>query len=103
MQQDPIFGPIPPDEFRTFASLPYGEARKAIQKRDPLWGIETGQPIEWKVKFTRKVYEEGYATVRAATQEEAQKIAEKMPEYQISWSADDCDETEIESVEPKTS
>lgn len=55
------------------------------------------------MKFTRKVYEEGYATVSAATQEEAQKIAEKMPEYQIAWSADDCDETEIESVEPKTS
>lgn len=103
MPHDPITGPMPRTEFAEAIAAPFGKAREAIRKYDPLWGRETGEVIKWEVKFTRKVREEGWATVEAATEKEAEKLAEKIPDSQISWDVGDCwgDDIEIESVEPK--
>lgn len=104
MKLDPSTGPISRDEFAALIAAPFGEARKAIRKHDPLWGRETGEVIKWEVRYSRKVREEGYATVEAATLKEAEKLADKVPCSQISWDIGDSydDDVEIESVEPKS-
>lgn len=103
MKLDPATGPIPRDEFAAMIEAPFGKAREAIRKYDPLWGRETGEVIKWQVLFTRKVREEGRAIVEAATAEEAEKLAQKIPCGQICWDVGDSwdDDIEIESVEPK--
>ena len=102
MPLDPITGPMPRSEFVEAVNAPFGQARKAIRKYDPLWGREAGEPIKWKVKYSRRIREEGTATVEAATLKEAEKLADKLPEDQISWDVSNSwdDDIEIESVEP---
>ncbi len=102
MRLDPVTGPMSREEFAEAVNAPFGEARKAIRKHDPLWGRETGEMIKWEIKFTRTVHEVGFATVEATTEKEAEKLADKIPESQISWDVgDDCGDIEIEDVSPK--
>jgi len=78
-------------------SAPFGEAEKTIRKYDPLWGRKEGEIIKWRVKFTRTVYETGYATVEAENEKEAEALADDIPDSKISW--DYGGEGEIDSIE----
>lgn len=100
MPNDPVSGPIPRDKFVEMVNLPYGEACKAIRKYDPMFGRQPGENIKWRVKYSRTLYEEGYATIEATSEDEAEKIAADLPDYNISWSCDDSDMAQIEDVRP---
>lgn len=82
------FGPIPPAEFKALVACPYGEAKKAIRKYDPLFGLEPGEKIKFHVRLERTVDETGYAEVEASTKEEAEKLAADLDDAQIDWQAD---------------
>lgn len=99
---DPSTGPIPRAEFAEIVNAPFGKAREAIRKYDPLWGRATGETIKWRVKFTREVTEVGYATVEASSEKEAEEIAAHVKTSTIAWEPDDCfdEDGEVESVEP---
>ena len=99
--RDPISGPIPREKFVELINAPFGEATKVIRKYDPLYGREDGEVIRWNVKFARKAYETGYATVEASSKEEAEKIASEMSGSKIDWEPDYDDELgEIIDIEP---
>lgn len=95
------FGRMTPVQIKELADAPFGQAAKSIREIDPLWGVEEGRPIKWRAKFSREVREVGSAIVEAATKEEAEELAEALPEASIrSDDIDALDEWELESVEP---
>ncbi|MDE2105265.1 MAG: hypothetical protein KGL39_49020 [Patescibacteria group bacterium] len=102
MTTDPVTGPMPREEFKKLIDLPAGQAAATIRKYNPLFGREDGTPIKWRCQFTRTAQETGYATVEAATEEEAQKLASKISDADIEWKMDDnfSEVCELESVEP---
>lgn len=95
------YGPLSDDEIAALSVCPFGEAKKIIRKHDPLYGLEPGQKIKWAVKLTRTVEEEGYATVEAASKEQAEKLANNLKDTDIDWHAN-CwgDDGDIQSIEP---
>lgn len=104
MKHDPVTGPLSRAEFQKLVTAPHGEAVKVIKKFDPLYGLEPGEPIEWWVTFKRSmVTETGRAVVKAATLQEAQKLAEELKANDIDWEPDyrsgDCGE--ITELEPR--
>lgn len=82
---DPATGPIPRDKFAEIIAAPFGEAAKLIRKFDPLWGRVPGEIIKWRVVVEREVTETGVAYVKAATKEEAMKLADNLPDTEFSW------------------
>lgn len=101
MKYDPATGPIPPAVFKALVDAPYGEAARAIQKYDPLFGKESEEEREWWVTFKRRATETGRATVKATTMKEAQELAEALSGREIEWDADwsNTDPGEVVSVE----
>lgn len=100
---DPSTGPVPRDEFASFVNAPFGQAVKTIRKYDPLYAREPNEKIKWRARFERKVREDGWATVEASTKEEAQKLANDLPEAKINWDVccDWGDDGDLISVEPE--
>lgn len=88
MTPHPSTGPIPPDEFKKLADAPFGAALKTIRKFDPLYGLPPGEKIKWRVTFEREITQEGEAYVMAASKEEAEKLADEIPESKICWDDD---------------
>jgi len=101
---DPIFGPMTREQFRALVTAPFGVALEAIRRHDPLYGRKPGEKLRWKVTLRREIPEIGTAIVIAATQEEADDLAQDLSEAQISWDVDDRayydDNGTIEKVEP---
>ena len=95
---DPISGPIPLLQFRELIDLPFGRAAAVIQRYDPEWGRRPGEKFEWKVEVRRA--DQGVAYIKAASQEEADRLADDLVESDIDWDNDGDDFT-IVSVEPK--
>lgn len=101
MQQDPTFGPLSREKLFDLAAAPFGEALKEIRKHDPLYGLQVGETIKWRVRAVRQARETGFAYVDADTAENAQRLAEALTEDKFCWECDDADDFDIESVEPK--
>jgi len=80
---DPVTGPLSRDEFKALASAPVGAALNAIRKHDPLYGYPPGHEIDWAVTVVRE--QEGLATVKAASLEEAKKLADNLRSRDIEW------------------
>lgn len=98
MKLDPVTGPIPRDKFQEIVVSPHGEARKIIQKYDPLWGRVPGEKFRWKVTVAATRLE-GTAFVEAATQKEADDLADKLQDGDVEWGDGFCD-FDILTVEP---
>jgi hypothetical protein len=98
MANDPVTGPLSRKELQDAAAAPFGEARKIIRKHDPLWGLPAGEKIEWIVECRRTGRSDGTASVKASSQEEAEKLAEGLSDFDVDW--DDDGDFEIISVEP---
>lgn len=99
----PISGPISPDELKSLADLPYGQATIELRKHDPLYGVKPGQKIEWIVRVSCETKMEGYVTVKADSEEEAIRKAERVPASTIDWNFSGYDDEEVEAchAEPK--
>jgi hypothetical protein len=97
MQFDPVTGPLSREKLHELAAAPFGAATKEIRKHDPLWGLEEGTPIEWKIEFKQE--RTGFAVVKAATEKGALAVADTLPMDEIEWEDDDFG-IEIESAEP---
>ena len=94
---DPVFGPLSKEEFAALIPLPAGEAARSIQKVDPFWGRQPGEKIRFKVRV-RSTGDEGTAYVEAASQKEADKLADDLDSSEIDWDYDS--DYEVVSVEP---
>ncbi len=99
MKVDPITGPISAQELKALAVAPFGAAAKAIRKHDPFWGRGEGEKIKWIVKCSRR--DEGIAEIMAASQDEADDLADELSCDDVEWDSDD-DDFKIVSVEPAT-
>ena len=97
-QMDRVTGPLSREELRALAQAPFGEAAKVIRKFDPLFGRTEGEKFEWEVTCEGDL--RGTAYVMAATQEEADELADKLDCAEIDWSDYGVGHTVI-SVEPK--
>jgi hypothetical protein len=98
---DPVTGPMPREKFRELVALPAGKAREAIQEYDPLWGRRPGEKIEWRIRVERSGRDTGTAFVKAATEKEAEALAENLTSDAIDWDFED-DSFEITEVQAVT-
>jgi hypothetical protein len=98
---DPISGPVPRDVFKTLVSVPYGKAREVIRKYDPMWGVEEGEKVRWKV--TCYYTHVGVAYVEAANQEEADDLANDLldSDFSFDYGNGDIDIIDVELDVPK--
>lgn len=96
---DPITGPMSRETFAAAVAAPAGQAAKIIQNYDPQWGRAPGEKFEWKVRVQRDGSDSGTAYVKAASQEEADELADKLGEGDIDWDYDDGG-FYVTSVEP---
>lgn len=96
---DPITGPIPRDVFAQIVNAPHGEAKRMIRKYDPLFGVQDGEKVKWKVTVERQGADQGYAIIEASSKEEADDLADELQEHEIDWDYDSGD-LEVISVEP---
>ena len=96
-------GPFTADEFKALINAPHGEALKRIQQLDPLYGknFEDGEKRKWRVKLIQEVRMAGYVTVEATCEEEAEALAEAIPDHTISWDAEDDDTPYVAEVKLK--
>lgn len=83
MPYDPATGILSRKEFAELVTAPYGEARKTIQKRDPFWGREPGEEIEFRITGSSRL--RGVAFVKAANMTEAEKKADALTEHDFDW------------------
>jgi hypothetical protein len=97
---DPVTGPLSRERFNELVAAPYGEAAKAIRKFDPFWGRKPGEKIQYEV--TARGVMTGRAIVMAATQKEADALADDLTDAAFDWMDYDND-IEIISVEPSRS
>lgn len=95
-------GPLSPEEFKALVDAPHGQALKAIQKFDPLYGkfSAEGEPRKWRVKLVKEVTATGFVTVEAVTKEEAEALAHGISDYKIDWDYDDDGTSYVEEVKP---
>lgn len=93
-------GPLTPEELKALVEARHGQALKAIQKHDPLYGklSNAGDPVKYRVKLTKDVRAYGYVTVEAVTPEDAEAMAEEIPDHLVSWDYDDDGVSEAEWV-----
>jgi hypothetical protein len=99
---DPVTGPMSREEFAAAVAAPFGHAAKAIQKHDPMWGRAPGEKFAWRVRVEREALDRGTATVMADSQEEADKLADKLSDTEIDWDYG-SDGFVVISVEPMKS
>ena len=98
MANHPVSGPMPIEAFKELVNVPFGEATKRIRKYDPCWGLKPGEKIKWKVVATAQM--RGEAEVEASSQQEADALADKLPDSAFDWDAIEEAEVEIEEVKP---
>jgi hypothetical protein len=93
---DPSTGPLSRETFKKLVDAPYGQAKKEIQKIDPLYGREPGELIEWKVRFRADMM--GTAFVKATSEEEAENLAAELSPNDVDWDTytDDFDVIDVE-------
>jgi hypothetical protein len=100
MKLDPISGPIPREKFDALVNAPHGEARNVIQQHDPFWGLPPGTKIDFEVEVCAEII--GGAIVKAASLEEAKKLADNLTRDDIefdTYSVRECSWT-VETVNP---
>lgn len=100
MPLDPVTGPMPREKLKELAAAPAGEAVKIIRQYDPQWGRAPGEKFAWEVRVRRDGADTGVAYVEAASQEEADKLADDLDESEIDWDYSG-DDFFITSVEPQ--
>lgn len=98
MKNDPSTGPIPREEFAALVDAPHGEAADVIRQYDPFWGLAPGEKIEFEVEVRAEVI--GGAVVKAASLEEAKKLAAKLSKQDIEFDLYDIDDWDVETVNP---
>lgn len=84
------FGPLSREMFQALVDAPHGSAAATIKKYDPLYGTgKEGPPpaFKWRVRFSRRAREEGFAIIEAPTEAEAERKAAEMSENEIDWDA----------------
>ena len=101
MVDDPVTGPISKELFKKLADAPFGEATKTIRQHDPLWGRAEGEKIEWIITVQREVTGLGTAIIKAASENEANDLADDLVSSEIDWDDVDINWFEVVSVEPK--
>lgn len=94
---DPVTGPLSRDEFMELAGAPFGAAAKRIRDFDPFFGRGDGEKIRWKVKCRGDMH--GTAYIEAASEKEANNLADNLSEAEVDWDGG-SDDFEILSVEP---
>ncbi len=99
MALDPSTGPVPRDEFAKLIDAPCGEAKKVIRKYDPLFGRAPGEVVKWTVMVEATGRRTGVAEVDAATEKEAEKLADDLSGDDVEWDYDE-DDFRIISVKP---
>ena len=102
MQANP-FGPLSPAEFQEAVDAPFGQAAVILRKHDPMWGRfkNEGDKIRWRVKFEQTVTMGATSYVEAATEAEAEALAELIPAKDLTFDQFiSDDEGELMSVEP---
>ena len=93
---DPVTGPLSREELAALAAAPAGVAAEKIREHDPFWGRGDGEKIRWKVTGRSNAKVEAY--VMAASQEEANELADKLGDAEfdeVGWG-----DIEIDSIEP---
>jgi hypothetical protein len=95
-------GPVPRAEFADLVNAPFGQAVKVIRKYDPLYGRQPGEKIKWVVQVQEMGRRDGTAEVEAASEKEAEKIAENLSSDDVEWDYDGAD-FRIVSIEPAKS
>lgn len=91
MTPDPSTGPMPREEFAKLVSAPFGEARKAIRKYDPLYGRAPGEKITWTVRVEQMGRREGTVEVEAVDEKAAREKVHDLSGDDIEWDCDDDD------------
>ena len=94
---DPSTGPLSREEFKKLVEAPHGQARREIQKVDPLFGRSPGEKIEWRVRCRADMH--GTAFVKAATEQEAEALADELTSNDVDWDTY-SDDIEIWDVSP---
>lgn len=92
-------GPMPADKFRELIDAPYGAAAVAIRQYDPMWGRKDGEKIKWRVTARAKVEMRAIVTVEASSREEAEKLADALPDSSFDWEPDDFADYDWTSLE----
>ena len=87
---DTVTGPLSREEFRGLVDAPYGQAKKAIRKHDPLFGVTPGEKIKWVVTAEQDCPMRGTAFVSAASKEEADELGGKLTYNDFDWDVIDC-------------
>lgn len=96
---NPSTGPLDPETLKALAEAPFGKAAETIRKYDPQWGRRPGEKFDWEVTVRRSGADRGTAIIKAASQEEADALADDLTESEIDWDFD-SDGFEVETVEP---
>ena len=97
------FGPLSPAEFQEAVDAPYGKATAILRRHDPMWGrfANEGDKIKWRVRFQQTVTMGATSYVEAATEEEAEALAELIPAKDLRFDEFISDDDgELISVEP---
>ena len=92
-----ITGVVTSEQLKEFAALPFGEAADRIRRYDPMWGLPEGAEIEWVVTVRAKIG--GIAVVKAASKQQAEKVADRLKESEIDWDYP-IDVFEIDQIRP---
>ena len=98
MPNDPVSGPITREKLRELVAAPFGAATKAIQEIDPLYGRKEGEKFRWKI--TADCSMRGTAYVEAASQDEADNLADDLQDAAFDWDAGWGSDISILTVEP---
>jgi len=98
---DPSTGPVPREKFAALIHAPFGQAAKEIRKYDPLFGRAPGEKIKWTVRVESMGRRDGTAEVEAASEKEAEKLAEDLSSDDVEWDWDE-DDFRITSIKPAT-
>lgn len=94
---DPITGPVPRAEFAEAVAAPAGGAAKIIRQYDPFFQRAEGEKIRWRIEAKSQMT--GVAYVEAATQKEAEKLADDLDDAEFDWTSR-WGIDEIVSIEP---
>jgi hypothetical protein len=97
MKLDPVTGPMSREELRACVEAPHGGAAKIIRKHDPLFGLQPGEKIEWEVQCSGITH--GTAYVKAASQEEADRLAADLTSGDVDWEFG-MDDFDVDDIKP---
>lgn len=94
------FGPLSPEEFKKLVDAPYGRAVNVIRRFDPLYGKTSseGEKVKWRVTLHQDVTMSASVTVEAATEEEAEILAEAMDDDKLNWDYENNESSYVVNV-----